>query len=72
MNFDRFDAFCKKHTDMHSWFFEHRYETLMEMYFENDGSIICEIISLDNINTVNDLIVERVKKIAAKLKKIVS
>mgnify|MGYP000916273404 FL=1 len=67
-NFDRFDAFCKKHADMQSWFFEHRYEILMEMYFKNDGSII----PLDNINTVNDLIVERGKKIVAKLKKIVS
>jgi len=63
-NFDRFDAFCKNSPDMHSWFFERRYELLMEMYFENDGSII----SLDNINTVNNLIVERGKKIVARLR----
>ncbi len=67
-NFDRFDSFCINRPDMLRWFFEHRDEIFMEMYFENDGSIV----PLDNINTVNDLIVERGKKIAAKLKKIVS
>lgn len=63
-NFDRFDAFCKKYPDMQNWFFERRHEILMEMYFGTDG----RIASLDNINTVNDLIVERGKQIVAKLR----
>jgi hypothetical protein len=62
-NFDRFDSFCKEYDSMREWFYKHRHETIMEMYFEADGSVV----SLDNIDIVNKLIIERGKKIVSKL-----
>lgn len=63
-NFDRFDWFCKKYPEMKVWFFERRYEMFMDMYFENDGSIV----PLDDIDIVNELILNRGKKIISKLR----
>jgi hypothetical protein len=64
--FDRFDCFCQKEIEQRNWFYELRFDTFMDMYFKSDGSLV----PLDDIEVVNDLIMQRGKRIVKKLREI--